>query len=81
MKTIHDQICEILDLMKELNDKGIEVTILCKPQELLDIPDEVTESLVNAYLPRILQFYQNEDNMKAYEQWKHQQEEQKKAIA
>ncbi len=54
MKTIHDQICEILDLMKELNDKGIEVTILCKPQELLDIPDEVTESLVNAYLPRIL---------------------------
>lgn len=70
MKTIHDQLRELINVIQELDDKGIEVTIFCKPPEVKEIPDSVTESLANAYLPSIMEFYQNEDNMKAYEQWK-----------
>lgn len=81
MKTIHESICEILDLMQTLDNNGIEVKIFYKPQELLDVPDEVTESLAKAYLPRILEFYKNEDNMKAYEQWKQKQDEAQKVTA
>ncbi|MEG2537912.1 MAG: hypothetical protein RSA45_08230, partial [Hydrogenoanaerobacterium sp.] len=68
-------------VIQELDDKGIEVTILCKPQEITDVPDSVTESLANAYLPSIMDFYKDESNMKEFEQWKNRQEEQKKAIA
>ncbi|MEG2125532.1 MAG: hypothetical protein RRY14_06740 [Hydrogenoanaerobacterium sp.] len=81
MKTIHDQLRELLAVIQELDDKGIEVTILCKPQEITDVPDSVTESLANAYLPSIMDFYKDESNMKEFEQWKKEQEEQKKAIA
>ena len=81
MKTIHESICEILELIQVLDDNGIEVQILYKPQELLDVPDDVTESLAKAYLPRILEFYKNEDNMKAYEQWKQEQDDAKKVTA
>ena len=81
MKTIHESICEILELIQVLDENGIEVQILYNPQELLDVPDNVTESLAKAYLPRILEFYKNEDNMKAYEQWKKEQEEAEKVTA
>ncbi|MEG0273301.1 MAG: hypothetical protein RR639_03885 [Hydrogenoanaerobacterium sp.] len=81
MKTIHDQLRELLAVIQELDDKGIEVTILCKPQEITDVPDSVTESLANAYLPSIMDFYKDESNMKEFEQWKKEQEEQKKATA
>lgn len=81
MKTIHESIIEMLELMKQLGDNGIEVQILYKPQELLDVPDDVTESFAKVYLPMILEFYQNEDNMREYEQWKKTQEKAEKQTA
>lgn len=81
MKTIHDQLRELINVIQELDDKGIEVTIFCKPPEVTEIPDSVTESLAESYLASALDFYKDDKNMKAYEQWKKEQEEQKKAIA
>ena len=81
MKTIHESICELIELMQQLDDNGMEVKIFCKPQELLAVPDEVTKSLAKAYLPSILEFYQNEDNLKEYEDWKKEQKESKKITA
>ncbi len=40
------------------------------PDGKIEIPDEVTEALARCYLPRIIEFYEDENNMKAYEQWK-----------
>ncbi|WP_409969186.1 hypothetical protein RFF05_04410 [Bengtsoniella intestinalis] len=77
MKTIHESIIELLEIMQELDKKGIEVQILCIPPELEPVPKAVTESLANSYLPRIMDFYKNEDNMKAYEKWKQEQSQAK----
>ena len=81
MKTIHDQLRELLAVIQDLDDKGIEVSILCLPPEVKEIPNSVTESLAESYLASALDFYKDDKNMKAYEQWKKEQEEQKKAIA
>ena len=81
MKTIHESLTEILETIQLIKDMGVDITIMYKPQELLDVPDEVTESLAKAYLPRIAEFYKNEDNLKAYEQWKKEQDSNKKGIA
>lgn len=81
MKTIHESIIEMLNLIQQLDNDGIAVKILYKPQELLDVPDDVTESFAKVYLPMILEFYQNEDNMREYEQWKKAQEKAEKQTA
>ena len=81
MKTIHDQLRELIAVIQELEDKGIEVSIYCILPEVKEIPDSVTESLAKAYLPSIFDFYKDENNKKEYEQWKKEQEEKKKAIA
>lgn len=57
-------------MLAYLHEIGVDVQIVCVPQELTDVPDEMTESLANAYLPRIVDFYKNEDNQKEYEEWK-----------
>ncbi|MFI3116155.1 MAG: hypothetical protein R3Y12_08470 [Clostridia bacterium] len=81
MKTIHESLTELLELMQELGDKGIGITIIGTPQELLPVPDEVTKSLANAYLPSILEFYKNEDNLNAYNEWKETQNNTNKTSA
>lgn len=81
MKTIHDQLRELISVIQELDDKGIEVSIYCIPPEIKEIPDSVTESLAESYLESATEFYKDEKNMKAYEQWKKEQEEQKKMTA
>lgn len=70
MKTIHESLIELLEMLAYLHEIGLDVQIVCVPQELPDVPKEMTSSLANAYLPRIMDFYKNEDNQKEYEEWK-----------
>lgn len=46
------------------------------PNFSLEVPNNVTESLARAYLPLVIEFYKDENNMREYEEWKKQQDEQ-----
>ncbi len=39
----------------------------CKGE--FEVPLDVMESLARSFLPKILEFYENPENVKAYEEW------------
>ena len=47
----------------------------------MEIPQFELERLTRFLLPRILKFYENEENLKAFDKWLEQQQNQKDASA
>lgn len=47
----------------------------------MEIPQFELERLARFLLPRILKFYENEENLKAFNEWLEQKQKQKKTSA
>ncbi len=60
------------DIMSKLNNDDLEVIINVKGS--LNVPDDVLDTLARAYLPAIRKFYEDENNVKLFEEWKKEQD-------